>query len=104
MYILSIRPRGPSMDETFEFDDDKSRSNRDKHGITFGFASGIWFDRNMVVLQAKTEQEERFLAIGEISDRLWTVVFTMREDRIRIISARRARASERAQYEWQRVR
>ena len=82
MYILGIPLCVPPMDENFEFDDDKNRSNRSKHGITFGFARGIWLDRNMVVLQAKTEQEER----------------------IRIISARRARASERAQYEWQRVR
>lgn len=82
MYILGIPLCVPRMSENFEFDDDKNRSNRIKHGITFGFARGIWLDRNMVVLQAKTEQEER----------------------IRIISARRARASERAQYEWQRVR
>lgn len=104
MYILSIHLCEPRMDENFEFDANKSRSNRDKHGITFGFARSIWLNRNMVVLQANTEQEDRFLAIGEISDRIWTVVFTMRDERIQIISARRARASERAQYEWQRVR
>lgn len=104
MYILSIHSGEPRMDDRFEFDSNKSRINREKHGITFGFARGIWLDQDMVVLQARTEQEERFLAIGKIDGRLWTVVFTLREERIRIISARRSRATERAQYEWQRVR
>jgi len=40
-----------------------------------------------------------WLVIGKIADRHWAAVITYREQRVRIVSARRARKEERALYE-----
>jgi len=52
---------------------------------------------------ARTEDEPRFLVIGAIGSTRWGVVITYRDDRIRIISARRARPEEVRWYEGERV-
>ena len=46
------------------------------------------------------QDEERFVALGTGSmGRILVVIYTPREDRIRIISARKATRQERSQYE-----
>ncbi|MEM6492598.1 MAG: BrnT family toxin [Pseudomonadota bacterium] len=82
-----------------EYDHAKSAANFEKHGVGFEDAQAIWLDPNFVVIPAKTLDEPRFLAIGRITDRCWTAVFTLRDDRIRLISARRSRDTEVAVYE-----
>lgn len=52
-----------------------------------------------VEIPARTADEPRWLVIDKIADRHWSVVVTYREQRIRIISARRARKEEQALYE-----
>jgi len=60
----------------FEYDIQKSESNKVKHGIDFDEASRIWEDENMVVLKSKQILEEsRLLAVGRISNKMWTVVY-----------------------------
>ena len=83
----------------FEFDIKKSGSNKTKHGLDFDEASLVWDDENMVVLHSKHIGESRFLALGRIYNKIWTVVFTPRNGKIRIISARQARDEEAAYYE-----
>ena len=83
----------------FEYDKAKSAANLVKHGISFDEAQAIWLDPNFVVVPAKTVDEPRFLAIGDIFGRCWTAVFTLRADRIRLISTRRSRDAEVAIYE-----
>lgn len=48
---------------TFEFDERKSRMNLTKHGIDFVQAQALWNDPRFVEIQAKTEDESRFLVI-----------------------------------------
>jgi uncharacterized DUF497 family protein len=73
----------------FEWDDGKSRGNLGKHGIDFEDASEVFYGP-IILRQSNRNNEERWIAIGSLEDRLITVVFTRRADVIRIISARRA--------------
>lgn len=82
----------------FEYDTQKSRLNRLKHGIDFEEAQKIW-EGPSVEFAAKSEFENRFAIIGPIEDKLYTCIFTLRQDKIRIISCRRAREQERLLYE-----
>ena len=83
----------------FEFDDTKSESNRAKHGIDFVEAQGLWNDPMLLEIPAKTEDEARFLVIGQIEGMHWSAVITYRGANIRLISVRRARTEEVALYE-----
>lgn len=46
----------------FEFDDDKSKANLEKHGIDFQTAQELWKDPDLLEFQAKSEDEPRLLA------------------------------------------
>jgi len=52
-----------------------------------------------IEIPAWTEDEPRWLVVGQIDGKHWSVVVTYREDRVRIISARRSRKEEVALYE-----
>jgi len=83
----------------FEFDPDKSRSNKLKHGIDFEAAQALWDDPDLVEIPARTADEPRSLLIGRIGGRHWSAVITVRGQRIRIISVRRSRREEVQLYE-----
>lgn len=83
----------------FEFNAEKSAANQRKHGLDFVEAQMLWSDTDRVVVPARTENEVRWLAIGQIDGVLYSAVFTYRGDRIRLISARRSRQEEAAIYE-----
>ena len=83
----------------FEFDAAKSESNRTKHGIDFVLAQGLWNDPMLLEIPAKTNDEPRFLVVGQMSGKHWSAVITYRGENIRLISVRRARAEEVALYE-----
>jgi uncharacterized DUF497 family protein len=82
-----------------EFDDVKSQANKSKHGIDFVEAQGLLLDEMFVEIQARTEDEPRFLVVGMISGKHWSAVITYRGERVRIISVRRARIEEVEFYE-----
>ena len=82
-----------------EFDEKKSRSNKAKHGIDFREAQVLWDDLDLIEIPARTSDELRFLMIGRIRRRHWSAVITYRNDRIRIISVRRAVQKEIDIYE-----
>jgi len=83
----------------FEFDPAKSASNLDKHGINFTAVQELWDDVMRVEIPARTDGEPRWLIIGRIGGKHWSVVVTYRGQRVRIISARRSRKEEEALYE-----
>ena len=82
----------------FEYDPQKSESNQIKHGIDFEEAKHLWDDVNRLQIEAKSETEPRFALIAIYGDKIWTAFFTIREERIRIISVRRARNGEGSLY------
>ena len=83
----------------FEFDTKKSSSNKLKHGIDFSEAQKLWDDPDLIEIPVRTSDEPRFLVVGRMSDRYWSGIITYRDDRIRIISVRRARKEEVNIYE-----
>lgn len=83
----------------FEFDESKSYGNLEKHGIDFKKAQALWNDPDLLQIQAKSEDEPRFLVIGRIDLKHWSAVITYRSDVIRIISVRRSRVKEIELYE-----
>ncbi|MEW6168902.1 MAG: BrnT family toxin [Pseudomonadota bacterium] len=88
---------------SFEFDEQKSQANLEKHGIDFVRAQELWSDPYLVEIPAKTVDEPRFLAIGRIKGKHWSAVITYRSRNIRIISVRRARSEEVAIYESEEI-
>lgn len=83
----------------FEFDPRKSAANQTKHGIDFVQAQALWHDSNHLEVPANTRDEPRVLVVGRIEGRHWAGVITYRQNRIRIISVRRARKEEVELYE-----
>ena len=83
----------------YEFDAAKSESNKLKHGLDFFEAQKLWQDADAIAIPARAGNEPRSLLIARLEKKLWTVVYTEREGRIRIISVRRSRTSEEAIYE-----
>ena len=83
----------------FEFDQNKSRSNLEKHGIDFHTAQGLWNDSDLVEIPATTIDEPRSLVIAMLDGKHWSGVITYRGSTIRIISVRRSRKSEVELYE-----
>lgn len=81
----------------FEWDDAKSDANLLKHGITFDDASEVFYGP-IIIRKSTRNDEERWLAIGMSHDRLMSVIFTRRQDLIRIISARNPRRNEKRAY------
>lgn len=82
----------------FEFDDEKSQTNKIKHGLDFQEAQKLW-EVPSVILRSKFTDEIRYLLIGKLDDKCWTAIFTERHYLIRIISVRRSRKEERIKYE-----
>ena len=83
----------------FEYDPDKSASNKAKHVLDFEEAQSLWKDPRLLEAPARTDDEPRFLVVGKIGDRHWSAVCVHRGDRVRIISVRRARKQEIEHYE-----
>ena len=84
---------------SFEYDNKKSISNLSKHGIDFVKAQELWCDPDLIEVQAKSDDEPRFLIIGCIANKHWSAVITYRSNVIRIISVRRSRKAEVNLYE-----
>ena len=52
----------------FEYDPDKSQSNKEKHGIDFQEAQALWADLDLVEIRARTDDEPRYMVIGKTSN------------------------------------
>ena len=83
----------------FEYDPEKSESNKVKHGIDFEEVQALWNDQNAFEFDARADEEDRFLVVGQIGEMLWTAVITYRGEKIRIISVRRSRGREVQEYD-----
>ncbi len=89
----------------FEWDEKKSRLNRNKHGVSFDIAVEVFADPFCLTVSDQTSKgEERFWTIGRLVNLVILVIaHTTRDDRgeevTRIISARKATPRERRFYE-----
>lgn len=87
----------------FEWDPDKDKLNTKKHGICFEIAKRVFLDEDRLELfddKHSSAGDERYITIGMIKDisRLIVLVYTVRGDNIRIISARSADSDEEVFY------
>ncbi|HSO11352.1 MAG TPA: BrnT family toxin [Anaerolineales bacterium] len=86
----------------FEWDDEKAVSNLKKHGVSFEEGATIFNDPMIATIldPDHSKGEERYISIGiSVQDRLLVVVHAEREERIRLISCRKATSGERKIYE-----
>lgn len=87
---------------TFEWDEEKNKANKRKHGVDFEMAVRVFLDSKRIEkldIAHSTLEEERMNIIGRVSNTLILfVVSTDRNDKMRIISARKAEPSEEAEY------
>ena len=83
-----------------EFDPAKARTNLAKHKVSFAHAEQALRDPNAVTIEdPDAEDERRFVTLGmDALGRILVVVHTPRENRVRLISARKASRGETAQY------
>jgi len=87
-------------DDRFEWDDDTARANLVKHKVAFSDASRIFDSHGYFEEPDLTEDygEERFRAVGLVNGIMFTIFYTIRGRRTRIISARRANTKEARAY------
>ena len=83
----------------FEYDPNKSETNKEKHGIDFVEAQLLWEDPDLIEIPANTVDEPRYFVIGRIEKKYWSGIMTYRGENIRIISVRRSRTEEIEIYE-----
>jgi len=82
------------------FDQAKDEVNIRQRGISFEAAARFEFNTALIWKDARTEYgEARYCAIGHIGDRLHVLVFTPRDDAMRVISLRKANKREVKRYE-----
>lgn len=86
--------------ERFSWHDRKAATNARDHGVTFEAACDVFNDPFAVEWADEREQynEDRYIILGMVENRLLYVAYTMRRDKIRIISARKAEPHERRLY------
>ncbi len=83
----------------FQWDERKRLSNIAKHGFDFLRAYELFEEPHVIVPSRRGRPEKRFLAVGKVSGRWATVVYTLRDGHRRIISMRSARDAERRIYQ-----
>jgi len=85
---------------SFTWDPTKAEANRRKHGVDFADAVEVLYDPQALTMADDHPEEERYITTGtDTISRVLTVAYTWRQSTLRIISARKATARERAQYE-----
>jgi len=84
-----------------EYDPKKAQINWQKHGVSFAEAEFVFYDPLAIHdLDPDASEEERFIALGmSNSGLLLVIVYTIRGDAFRLISARRATRQEAKAYE-----
>jgi len=72
----------------FQWDENKAKSNKRKHGIDFADAVAVLEDESALTMADTHPEEERFITMGmDAFGRVLVVVYTYRDDDIRFISA-----------------
>ena len=90
----------------FEWDDNKNKINKEKHGVSFEEAATVFYDENALLIQDPEHSfpgEERFIILGISSTLNLLVVchcYRANDERIRLISARKATRNEAKQYTY----
>jgi hypothetical protein len=85
---------------SIEWDPQKAQANLKKHGVAFSDAVSALEDEIALTIEDDIIEERRFITLGmDARGRILVVVYAYRGEAIRLISARRATAQERRDYE-----
>ena len=97
MHICAYTPR-----VEVEWDPAKATANLRKHRIDFADAATVLHDDEAITIHDEHPHETRWLTLGmDALGRILVVAYTLRHDRVRLISARRATRREQKQYaDW----
>ena len=73
----------------FEWDENKNKTNQEKHGVSFALAQLAFFDHSRLILEdlEHSIDEQRYYCLGKVSGGILTVRFTYRLKKIRIFGA-----------------
>ncbi len=83
----------------FEYDETKSIKNKQKHGIDFEKAKNLWKDEKALIVPANiVDNEIRYALISKLNEKCYVAIFTLRNEKYRIISVRRCRKNEEKDY------
>jgi hypothetical protein len=84
----------------FEWDPAKAQANLRKHKVPFLVACEAFKDGNRLEIPDFSDEydEERWIVMGRVGQTILSVVFTLRGERIRLISARKADPNEQRTY------
>jgi uncharacterized DUF497 family protein len=83
----------------FEWDEDKRRANLQKHKLDFADAHRAFTEDAFVVVDDREDyDEDRYILLGLMRERIVVITFTVRNDIVRIVSMRRANKREQKDY------
>lgn len=73
----------------FEWDSRKGSLNLMKHGVSFTEAQKAFLDKNRIIAEdlEHSEHEKRYYCFGKVNEKIMTVRFTYRSNKIRLIGA-----------------
>jgi hypothetical protein len=90
------------MDDRFEWDPKKARTNLRKHAVSFEEAATTFNDPHLTepVEDESSPDEQRWVVFGEsVEGKLLRVVYTERGTKLRLISAKKVTPRQRQVYE-----
>jgi uncharacterized DUF497 family protein len=94
---------GESFDPTeFDWDDGNAEKNWLRHRVSQSESEQVFFNRPLAIAQddLHSEGERRYFALGRTdANRLLFIAYTIRRDKVRVISARDMTPRERREYE-----
>jgi uncharacterized protein len=85
----------------FEWDEGNSNKNWHLHNVTDGECEEVFFNLPLIIAADKkhSDSEDRLFALGRTESNRWLfLAFTVRNNLIRVISAREMTKSERRKY------
>lgn len=89
-----------NMEVNIEWDPQKNKTNQEKHGLSFEDAALVFRGRTVTFIDDRYEYGElRYVTFGELMGRVVVIAHTYRDDRIRIISMRKANEREQKKYQ-----
>jgi uncharacterized DUF497 family protein len=88
------------MNQDISFDPHKSQRNEVERGLPFTLVAGMEWDSALLREDTRKDYgERRFFVLGLIHGRLHAAVFTPRDDKVHVISLRKANSREVTHYE-----
>jgi hypothetical protein len=84
----------------FEWDEEKRQKTLEERGVDFLYAAQIFEGETVMIVDDRRDYGEvRYIAVGSVAGELFAVVYTLRGENIRLISARKARKKEYERYQ-----